>query len=145
MEYSYIRWQNPPTLQHGSVSFCDAVLNSCPFITKIQEITADKMAYISLANESLNFYNIWINNQVLNSELVWLKWTCGLKTCTSSYPLKTWIISKYPVWEIAFSCKITMIPSLTHKQLEMYGCVLSPEATDGLVLNHQAISIHSAE
>ena len=34
---------------------------------------------------------------------------------------------------------------LTHKQLEMYGCVLSTIATDALVLTHQAISIHSAD
>ena len=35
--------------------------------------------------------------------------------------------------------------SLTHKQLETHGCVLSTVATDALVLKHQAISIHSAE
>ena len=34
---------------------------------------------------------------------------------------------------------------LTHKQLEMYGCIFSPVATDALVLKHQAISIHSAD
>ena len=35
--------------------------------------------------------------------------------------------------------------SLTHKQLETYGRVLSTVAIDALVLKHQAISIHSAE
>ena len=34
---------------------------------------------------------------------------------------------------------------LTHKQLEMQRHVLSPVATAGLVLKHQAISIHSAD
>ena len=34
---------------------------------------------------------------------------------------------------------------LTHKQLEIGGCKLSPVDTDGLVLKHQAISIHSAD
>ena len=34
---------------------------------------------------------------------------------------------------------------LTHKQLEMHGCILSTVATDVLVLKHQAISIHSAD
>ena len=34
---------------------------------------------------------------------------------------------------------------LTHKQLEMYGYVLSTAATDALVLKHQAISVHSAD
>ena len=33
---------------------------------------------------------------------------------------------------------------LTHKQLEMHGCVLSTLATDALVVKHQAISTHSA-
>ena len=33
----------------------------------------------------------------------------------------------------------------THKQLEMYECVLSTIASDALVLKHQAISIHSAD
>ena len=34
---------------------------------------------------------------------------------------------------------------LTHKQLEMLGCLLSTVATDALELKHQAISIHSAD
>ena len=34
---------------------------------------------------------------------------------------------------------------LTHKQLEMYGCILSTVATDALVLKHQVISSHSAD
>ena len=34
---------------------------------------------------------------------------------------------------------------LTHKQLEMHGCMLSTVATDALVLKHQVISIHSAD
>ena len=34
---------------------------------------------------------------------------------------------------------------LTHKQLETHGCVISNVATDGLVLKHQAISIHSTD
>ena len=34
---------------------------------------------------------------------------------------------------------------LTHKQLEMNGCILSIMATDVLVLKHQAISIHNAD
>ena len=33
----------------------------------------------------------------------------------------------------------------THKQLETHGYTLSTLATDGLVLMHQAISIHSAD
>ena len=32
---------------------------------------------------------------------------------------------------------------LTHKQLEKCGCILSPVATDALVLKHQAISIYN--
>ena len=39
----------------------------------------------------------------------------------------------------------TLTTSLTHKQLEMQGCILSTVATDGLVVKHQAISIHSIE
>ena len=35
--------------------------------------------------------------------------------------------------------------SLTHEQLESHGCILSTVATDGLVLKHQAISMHSAD
>ena len=38
-----------------------------------------------------------------------------------------------------------MAKKLTHKQLEMHGCVLSIVATDGLVLKHQAISTHIAD
>ena len=34
---------------------------------------------------------------------------------------------------------------LTHKKLEMYGCVLSTVATDVLVLKHQAITVHSTD
>ena len=34
---------------------------------------------------------------------------------------------------------------LTHKQLEMDGCILSTEATVALVLKHQAISIRGAD
>ena len=34
---------------------------------------------------------------------------------------------------------------LTHKELEMHGCDLITVATDGLVLEHQAISTHSAD
>ena len=34
---------------------------------------------------------------------------------------------------------------LTHKQLKVYGCVLSAVATDVLVLKYQAISIHNAD
>ena len=34
---------------------------------------------------------------------------------------------------------------LTHKQLEMHAYILSTAATDGLVLMHQAISIHCAD
>ena len=34
---------------------------------------------------------------------------------------------------------------LTHKHQQIHGCVLSTVATDGLVLKHQAISIHSVE
>ena len=34
---------------------------------------------------------------------------------------------------------------LTHKQLETYKGILSPVATDALVLKHQDISIHSAD
>ena len=34
---------------------------------------------------------------------------------------------------------------LTHKQLELHGCVLSTVVTDALMLKHQAISIHSAD
>ena len=37
------------------------------------------------------------------------------------------------------------VPVLTHKQLEMYECLLSTVATDALVLKHQAICIHNAD
>ena len=33
----------------------------------------------------------------------------------------------------------------THKQLEMYGCILNTVATDVLVLKHQGISTHSTD
>ena len=33
---------------------------------------------------------------------------------------------------------------LTHKELEMHGCILSTVAIDALVLKHQTNSIHSA-
>ena len=35
--------------------------------------------------------------------------------------------------------------ALTHKRLEIYGGEISSEATDGLVLKHQAISIHRTD
>ena len=35
--------------------------------------------------------------------------------------------------------------NLTPEQLETHGCVTSTVATDGLVLKHQVISIHSAD
>ena len=38
----------------------------------------------------------------------------------------------------------TACQGLTHKYLELYGCILSTMATDALVLKHQAISINSA-
>ena len=41
-------------------------------------------------------------------------------------------------------CTQQMI-SLTPKQLEMHGCLLSTVATDALVLKHQTISNHSAD
>ena len=34
---------------------------------------------------------------------------------------------------------------LTHKQLEMHGCICSNVAVDALVLKHQAISTHNAD
>ena len=34
---------------------------------------------------------------------------------------------------------------LTHKQLEMHGCVLSTVPTDAIVQRHQIISIHNAD
>ena len=34
---------------------------------------------------------------------------------------------------------------LTHKKMEMHGCLLTTVATDALVLKHQAISIHNAD
>ena len=34
--------------------------------------------------------------------------------------------------------------TITHKQLEAHGCESITVATDALVLNHQAIAIHSA-
>ena len=37
-----------------------------------------------------------------------------------------------------------VIMKLTHKRLEMQGCIISTMATAALVLKHQAISIHSA-
>ena len=36
------------------------------------------------------------------------------------------------------------VVSLTHKQLETFGCILSLVATDALVLKHQVINSHSA-
>ena len=35
--------------------------------------------------------------------------------------------------------------SLTHKRLQIHGCLLSTEATDALVLKHQAISTYRAD
>ena len=35
--------------------------------------------------------------------------------------------------------------SLTHKRLEMHGCVIGTVAADALVLKHQAISSNSAD
>ena len=40
---------------------------------------------------------------------------------------------------------LEILQKLTHKQMETYGHILSNVATDALVLNHQAISIHSAD
>ena len=34
---------------------------------------------------------------------------------------------------------------ITHKQLEMYKCILSTVAADTLVLKHQTVNIHSAD
>ena len=34
---------------------------------------------------------------------------------------------------------------LIHKQIEIYGCILSTVATDALVLKHQVGSIHSTD
>ena len=45
-----------------------------------------------------------------------------------------------------YQCRFWWIRvSLTHKQLETHGCVLSTVATDGLVLKHRAISIHRSD
>ena len=41
--------------------------------------------------------------------------------------------------------QLQLFKSLTHKQLEIYGFILSTVATDALVQQHQAISIHSAD
>ena len=35
--------------------------------------------------------------------------------------------------------------ALTHKKQETHGCIVSTVATDALVLEHQAISIHSSD
>ena len=37
-----------------------------------------------------------------------------------------------------------MMITFIHKQLETHGCIHHTVATDALVLEHQAISIHSA-
>ena len=41
--------------------------------------------------------------------------------------------------------KVPVVATLTHKQLEIHGCILNTVATDGLVLKHQAISSHIAD
>ena len=53
-----------------------------------------------------------------------------------------WLSS--PNW-LEFSQLAVLECALTHKQLELHGCILSTVATDGLALKHQAISIHSAD
>ena len=40
---------------------------------------------------------------------------------------------------------VTDIITLTLKHRETHGCVVSTVATDALVLQHQAISIHNAD
>ena len=40
---------------------------------------------------------------------------------------------------------MSMMTYLNYKQLETHWCVISTVATDGLVLKHQAISIHNAD
>ena len=55
------------------------------------------------------------------------------------------------ITQLHFCCIINIqtmctviILTLTHIHLEMYWCILSTVATDGLVVKQQAISIHSA-
>ena len=40
---------------------------------------------------------------------------------------------------------MNVLDLLTHKPLEIYGCVISTVATDALVPKHHTISIHNAD
>ena len=55
-----------------------------------------------------------------------------------------WIVNEFPITEIQgmslWQPGTIDVVDLTHKWLEMHGCTLSTEATDALVLKHQAIS-----
>ena len=54
------------------------------------------------------------------------------------------IFKLFSFWFTTFKCDFNkMFDLLTHKQLEMHGCVFSNVATDARVLKHQAISTHS--
>ena len=44
-----------------------------------------------------------------------------------------------------FTPFVAAVCNLTHEQSETHGCILSTVATDALVLEHQAISIHNAD
>ena len=57
--------------------------------------------------------------------------------CQAEHSMSYIVCSQF-IW-LPTSCN----PSLTHKQLEMYWCILSTVATDALVLKHQAISIQN--
>ena len=50
-------------------------------------------------------------------------------------------------WCLMHQCGVQGVQNflLTHKQLEIHGCVISSVATDGLVLKHQAISSHTID
>ena len=88
-------------------------------------------------------------------------WDCWELNCSSAeFPchLKCWwkSLGKWmPAWEfISFDMTqlacchgyhISIPHTLTHKQLETLGFVLSTVATEALVLKHQAISIHSSD
>ena len=46
---------------------------------------------------------------------------------------------------VEITWNLMALQELTHKQLEIYGCVISTLATDALVLQHQVISTHSSD
>ena len=85
------------------------------------------------------YFVIW--NDIIGSIKMSLHWRSGTETLRKTSEL---------IQKTQFLLMLSMyawlrVVSLTHKWLEMGGCILSIVATDVLVLKHQAISIHCAE